>query len=239
MTVMTSARERAVAARHLRGLGHARLRARPERRPLRQQPDHCRDPAAATRARAAAGLCDLRRLRARHAHGEERQAGARFPRRSGAALPPGGAPRVRRARGVRRPQARGLGPRLLQRAPAGEPLQGVAGGAAPLLSAAQSALRPVHGHRAAVRHHGARAARRGRLASDRALLRSRGSRRANPRRVLPGSLFARREAQRRVDGRMRRRQIAPLRQCPARRAAGVQLHGAGRLRRPRSSRTTR
>ena len=152
-------RERAVAARHLRGLGHARLRARTERRPLRQQPDHRRDPAAAARARAAPGLCELRRLRAGHAHGEERQAGARFPGRSGAALPPGGAPRVRRARGVRGTQARGLGPRLLQRAAAGEPLQGVAGGAAPLFSAAESAVRAVRGHRAAVRHHGARAAR--------------------------------------------------------------------------------
>jgi oligopeptidase A len=40
------------------------------------------------------GFPELRRLRARHAHGEEQQAGARLPGRSGAALPAGGAPRV-------------------------------------------------------------------------------------------------------------------------------------------------
>ena len=72
-------RKRAAAPRHLRGLDHARLGTRPERRTLRQQPHHCRDPAAAPRARQAGGFQEFRRLRAGHAHGEKQQAGAGLP----------------------------------------------------------------------------------------------------------------------------------------------------------------
>ena len=56
-------------------------------------PHHRRDPAAAPRTRPTAGIRQLRRLRARDPHGEEQQASAGVPRRSGAALPAGGARR--------------------------------------------------------------------------------------------------------------------------------------------------
>ncbi len=144
MTVMTSA-ESAQLRRDIYEAWVTRAsELGPERRALRQQPDHCRDPAAASRARAAARLRDLRRLCAGHSHGEEQQAGARVSGRPGAALPAGGAPGVFRSRRVRGPQARCLGPGVLRRTAAGEPLQGVAGGAAAVLSPAEGAVRPVH-----------------------------------------------------------------------------------------------
>ncbi len=56
---------------------------------------------------------------------------------------PRGTPGVFGSGGVRRPQAQRLGHGLLQRAAAGEPVQGIAGSAAPLLSPAQGAERFV------------------------------------------------------------------------------------------------
>ena len=206
----------------------------PVRGPLRQQPDHRRDPAAAPRACAAPGISrtsPTMRLATRMAKSSKQVLGV--PGRSGAALPPGGAARVLGSRGIRGAQARGLGPRVLRRAAAGEPLQGVAGGAAPLLPASQGAVRAVRGDRAAVRHHGPRAARRQRLASERALLRSRRRDGRIVARLLSRSLFARREAQRRVDGRVRRSRSRSPRAGPPGRAIWCAISPRRSAPRPR------
>ena len=156
-----------------------------------------------------------------------------LPGRSGAALPPGGAPRVLGSRGIRRPQAQRLGHRLLRRAAAGEPLQGLAGGAAPLLPAAQGAVWPVRADASgctasAVRERPGVSVWHPSVRYYDLLDHGRRDR----RRVLPRSVFARRKAQRRLDGRMRRRQIAALGHGAAGGAAGVQFHRAGGSRAP-------
>ena len=61
----------------------------------------------------------------------------------------------------------------------------------------------------------------------RALLRSARSKRAGRCRILPGSVFAHRKAQRCLDGRMRHRQILARGNGASRGAAGVQFHRAG------------
>ncbi len=102
-------------------------------------PHHCGHPAAAPRAGPPGRFRELRRLRPGHADGEEQQASAGLSGRPGAPLPARGAPGVFGSRGIRGPQAQRLGHGVLRRAAAGEPLQGIAGGAAPVLSAAQGA----------------------------------------------------------------------------------------------------
>jgi oligopeptidase A len=99
------------------------------------------------------GIQQLRRLRPGHADGEEQQAGADLSGRPGAALPACGAAGVLGSGGICRPQAQCLGHGLLQRAAAGEPLQGVAGSAAAVFSAAQGAVRSVRADSQALRHH--------------------------------------------------------------------------------------
>ncbi len=84
----------------------------------------------------------------------------------------------------------------------------------------QEALRPYF-------PHGAGTARSRRVACLRALLRSARSKRAGRGRVFPRPVFARREAQRCLDGRMRRRQILARGNCAPRGAAGMQFHRAG------------
>ncbi len=141
MTIMTSAESEQLRRDIYEAWVTRASELGPSARPLRQQSDHRRDPAAASRARAAPRIREFRRLRAGDAHGEEQQAGPGVPGRSGAALPPGGAAGVLGPRGIRGAQARCLGPRVLRRAAAGEPLQGLAGGAAAVFPAAQGAVR--------------------------------------------------------------------------------------------------
>ena len=116
------------------------------------------------------------------------------------------------------------------RAAAGAALQGVAGSAAALLSAAQGPAGTVYAGAAPVRHRCARARRGQRLAPVGALLRSARCRRRTGGRFLPRSVFAQREAQRRLDGRVRDRQVVALGHGLAGRAAGVQFHRARRHR---------
>ncbi len=87
------------------------------------------------------------------------------------------------SRGVCGPQARCLGPDVLRRAAAGEPIQGIAGSAAAVLSPAEGPVRAFRSDSAPVRHHGARAPGRERVASERALLRSPGCARDTSSRV--------------------------------------------------------
>jgi oligopeptidase A len=104
----------------------------------------------------------------------------------------------------------------------------IAGGAAALLSAAAGARGAVRGRRAAVRGAYPRARRRPGVASGRALLRyHHGGRRAG-RQLLSRRLRASSQAQRRVDGRVRRPQAACLGRRAAGRVPGVQLPAADR-----------
>ena len=87
VAVVTDAESRAAAARLLRGLVHARLGPGPQRRRWdnsQVMEDILQAPA---RGRAAAGFRQLRRVRARHAHGAQRGRGARVPARAGGAAP--------------------------------------------------------------------------------------------------------------------------------------------------------
>ena len=77
------------------------------------------DPRVAPRGGAAARFPELRRVRARDAHGAVQPGGVRFPARAGARREAGRAARIRRARELRRPQAQCLGRGLLRREAAG------------------------------------------------------------------------------------------------------------------------
>src|SRR6185437_11291620 len=129
------------------------------------------------------------------------QASAGVFGRPGAALPARGASGILGPGGVRRTQTQRLGHGLLQREAAGKPLQGVAGSLAPVLSPAQGVERAVYPGWAALRYPGPGAARSGRLASERPLLRP-ARRRSGAGRILPRSLLAHGETQRRMDGRV-------------------------------------
>ena len=182
---------------------------------------------APPRGRAPAGFQQLRRLRPRHAHGAQRRGGAQVPARAGRHGARRGAGGVRRTGGLRRTQARRLGRRLLRRAAAARALLGLAGGAAPLLPAAARARRAVRGRRAALRraHPGARRAprcgTRTRVCSTSQTPRGRAG-----RQLLPGRLRAAPQAQRRLDGRVRRAQAPRERGGAAGGLPGVQLPAA-------------
>ena len=207
---------RAAAARLLRSLDHARLGPGPERRTLGQLAGDGGHPAAAPRGRAPAGFHELRRLRARHAHGAQRRRGAEVPARARAAGARRRAGGVRRTRGLRGPQARRLGRRLLRRAAAARALLGLAGGAAPLLPAAARARRAVRGRRAAVRRaHPASAPARPVWHPDARFFDIETPRGRAGGQLLPRRLRAAQQAQRRLDGRVRRAASAsrPARRC--------------------------
>ena len=112
------AESRALREKYLPSVGHARLRPRAARGPLGQQRADRGDPRAAPRGRAARRLQDLRRVLAGDEDGRVARARHRVPARPREAQPHASRARSSRARALRRPQARGLGRRVLRRAPA-------------------------------------------------------------------------------------------------------------------------
>ena len=227
-------RKRAAAPRHLRSLGHARVRAGPERRTIRQQPRHRRDPAAAPRVGALGGFRQFRRLCAGHAHGEEQQAGARLPGR------------LWRGAACRR-HARNF--RISRNSPAASSTPGTWRTTASGCRKAASRCRRrrcgrtfrcprcLGGLFALIqRLYGISVRERPGVGVWHPSVRYYDlldAERAAGGGVLPRSLFAHREAQRRLDGRVRRRQVPALGHGAAGGAAGVQFHRARGQRRPR------
>ena len=98
----------------------------------------------------------------------------------------------------------------------------------PVLPAHARARRVVRGCFAPVRHPHRDAQRRRDLPPGRALLRHPRARRHAARRLLPRPVRAAEQAQRRVDGRVRRTHAARAGRGAARRLPGLQLHAAGR-----------
>ena len=210
VAVVTDAESQRSAARLLRSLEHARLGPGPERRALGQLAGDGGHPQPAARGGAAARFQQLRRIRARQAHGAQRRGGpANFC----------SSWRGRRVRSAEREFAE-------LEAFAGRPLQawdvgfyaerlqrsryrGLAGGAAAVLSAAARARGPVRSRRTPVWCPHPSARRRGAVASGRrASSRSSDAAGHAARQLLPRCLCATQQAQRRLDGRVRRPQAA-------------------------------
>ncbi len=141
---------------------------------------------------------------------------------------PAAAARVRRSRAVRGPDPRGLGRRVLRRAPEACAARRFRRSAAPLFPVAPRARGTVHRRDASLRRAHRGATGRPRLPRGRPLLRHPGPRRHPARRILPRPLRPAEEAWRRLDGRVRRPDPHGGRERAAGRLPGLQLLAAGR-----------